>query len=166
MEINELMMLTDDDIDYGDLPLDILEQLAFGDELFIATSALGELSRRDSSIAASVSWKILSCFQGDCYLQAAALEVLFQFDREKALNYIRTQAQSCNPYILNSIMQLMIENESDFKSDTTSSLVSIVLQRLKEFDSEAQYPEPEVRKNFLNTYGFIDNIQVMDAIQR
>ncbi len=113
MEINELMMLTDEDIDYSSLSIDILKELTLGDELFIATSALGELSRRNGSVAASIAWQILLKLHGDCYLQAAALETVFRFDQEKALDYIREQAPKCNTYVLNSILEIMIENESD-----------------------------------------------------
>lgn len=164
MQINELMILTDEDIDYSTLSIDILKGLALGDELFIATSALGELSRRNSSVAASTAWEILSNSRGDCYLQAAALETLFEYDQEKALTYIREQVPKCNTYILNSILEIMIENEFVFKSKNVSSLVSIVLQRLKELDSTTQYPEPEIIDNFLNMYSNIKNTQVADAL--
>lgn len=60
-------------------------------------------------------------------------------------------------------MEIMIENESVFKSKNVSSLVSIVLQRVKRLDSTAQYPEPEARDNFLNMYSNIKNTQVADA---
>ena len=164
MQINELMMVTNEDIEYNILSLDTLQQLALSDELFIATSALGELSRRNSSIAASTAWEILSNSRGDCYLQAAALETIFEYDQEKALTYIRQQVTKCNTYILNSILEIMIENESVFKSKNVSSLVSIALQRLKGLDSTTQYPEPEVIDNFLNMYSNIKNTQVVDAL--
>ncbi len=164
MEINDLMMLTDEDIDYSSLSLDILKELALGDELFIANSALGELSERNSGIAGSIAWEILLNLHGDCYLQAAALEIIFQFDREKALDYISREVYFCNTYILNSIMELIIENEFKFKSKNTLPSVRIVLQRLKEVDFTAQYPEPEVRDNFLNTYSHISDIKVADAV--
>lgn len=164
MEINDLMMLTDEDIDYSSLSLDTLKELALGDELFIANSALG-LSERNSSIAASIAWGILLNLHGDYYLQAAALEIIFQFDQEKALDYISREAAFCNTYILNFMMELMLENEFKFKSKNALPSVGIVLQRLKEVDSTAQYPEPEVRDNFLNTYSHISNIEVAAVTQ-
>ncbi|BAZ16002.1 hypothetical protein NIES4071_78750 [Calothrix sp. NIES-4071] len=164
MEINELMMLADEDIDYGSLSVDTLKELALGDELFIATSALGELSQRNGSVAASTAWEILLKLRGDCYLQAAALETIFELDQEKALDYIREQAPKCNTYILNSVLEIMIENESVFRSKNVLPVVSIVIQRLKELDSTTQYPEPEVRDNFLNMYNDITNLQVADAL--
>ncbi|BDA66615.1 hypothetical protein CAL7716_007810 [Calothrix sp. PCC 7716] len=164
MDINEFMMLTDEDIDYSSLSVDILKGLALGDELFIATSALGELSRRNSSVAVSTAWEILLNSRGDCYLQAAALETIFEYDQEKALTYISEQVPKCNTYILNSILEIMIENEFVFKSKNVSSLVSIVLQRVKGLDSTTQYPEPEVIDNFLNMYSNIKNTQVVDAL--
>ena len=155
MEIYELMMLTDEQIDYSSLAEETLKELALGDELFIATSALGELSKRKSSVVVSVAWEILSKPQGDQYLQASALEILFNQNREQALEYIKQQAQYCNPYILNSIMELMIENEPDLKSDCTLSVVRLVAERLKEFDEKSRFPEPEVRESFLKLYGSV-----------
>ncbi len=60
-----------------------------GDELFIATSAFGELASRNSSLATNMAWEILSNSQGDRYLQATALETLFQGNRELALDMSR-----------------------------------------------------------------------------
>lgn len=164
MEINELMMLTDEDIDYSSLSIDILKELTLGDELFIATSALGELLQRNGSVAASIARAILLKLHGDCYLQAAVLETVFRFDQEKALDYIREQAPKCNTYVRNSILEIMIENESEFRSNNALPLVSIVLQRLKTLDSTTQYPEPEVRDSFLNMYSDIVNLKVADAL--
>lgn len=42
------------------------------------------------------------------------------------------EAPSCELYILNTIIELMIENESDFKSVRASLLVAIVEERLQE----------------------------------
>ncbi len=165
MEVDELIMMTDSDINYSSLSEDTLKELALADELFIATSAITELAIRKSSIAAPVAWEILSKSHGDCYLQAAALEVLFNLNQELALDYIKKQAQYYNPYILNSIMELMIENESDFKSGRALSVVRIVLGRLQESDEEAKFPEPEVRDSFLKLYGYIENIQAADAMK-
>jgi hypothetical protein len=84
MEINELMRLTDDEIDYDALSDDELKELALGDELFIATSALGELDNRNGNLGAEVAWEILSNSKSERYLQAAALETLFQGNPELA----------------------------------------------------------------------------------
>lgn len=164
MEVDELIMMSDNQIDYSSLSSDTLKTLALGDELFIATSAITELVNRKSSIAGTVAWEILSKSDGDCYLQAAALSILFNLNREQALDYIIKQAQYCNPYILNSIMELMIENESDFKSGHALSFVRIVSGRLKKFDESAKFPEPEVRHSFLKLYGNVENIQEADAV--
>ncbi|MBD2773835.1 hypothetical protein [Iningainema tapete] len=164
MEINELMMLTDQDIDYRSLSENTLKELALGDELFIATSALGELSRRKISITALIAWEILSKSRGDRYLQASALEILFNLNREQAMDYISKQAQHSNPYILNTILELMIENESEFKSERALSIVRIVGERLQEFDESAEYPSMFLRDSFLKLYGYVKNIQAVDAI--
>jgi hypothetical protein len=155
MSINELLMLTDDQIDYQSLPEDTLEQLALSDELFIATSALTELSIRNSPCAASVARQILSQAHGDHHLQARAVEVLFEVNSKQALDFMRQQVPACDPFMLNIIMELIIENESDFKSEPGLSITHLVIERLQEFDEEATSPNPEVKTNFLKLFGYL-----------
>ncbi|MBC6422752.1 MAG: hypothetical protein GDA43_15480 [Hormoscilla sp. SP5CHS1] len=69
MEIDEFYILTDDLIDYSSLSSDTLKELALGEELFIATSALAQLATINSSLAAAVAADILSHLRGDRYLQ-------------------------------------------------------------------------------------------------
>lgn len=159
MEINELMMLTDNQIDYSGLSEAELKELALGDELFLATSALGELASKNKSIAANVAKVILSNSRGDRYLQAAALETLFQCNRGQALDYISKYAMECvheahpddERYILNTIMEIIIENQSDFHSGLGWSVFSSVSERIKKMNSE-EFSDPEVRDSFLNLY--------------
>lgn len=145
--------MTDDDVNYINLSEDVLKQLALGDELFIATSALVELRLRKTASSAIIAWKILSKTLGDKYLQAAALSVLFDMNQEQAINFMLKQTQYSDSYILNTVMELMIENETDFKSEPASSIVSLVKERLRELDHSTKLPEAEVRDRFLDIYG-------------
>ncbi|RUT04568.1 hypothetical protein DSM106972_041370 [Dulcicalothrix desertica PCC 7102] len=158
MNSENLEILTDADIDYGDLSEDVLKKLALDDELFIATSALVELRLRESLVAAIIAYEILSESKGDKYLQATALSVLFETNQEQAINYMLKEAPSCEPYILNSIMELMIENEPDFKFVPASLLVTIVRERLRELENSTKFTTLEARDKFLHTYGHIQNI--------
>ncbi|WP_148662653.1 hypothetical protein [Scytonema hofmannii] len=163
-ELDLLMMMNADDINYSNLSEDMLRNLALGDELYIANYALAELSRRESQEASAVAWQILSKSLGDCYLQAASLKILFYINREQALDYIGKQAQHCNPYTLNSIMELMIENESEFQSGHALSVVPIVSERLQKLEDSAEFPDLEVRNSFLKLYGYGQNTQRLNAI--
>lgn len=66
------------------------------------------------------------------------------------MDYISKQPQYSNPYILNTVMELMIENESEFKSERALSIVRIVGERLQEFDESAEYPSMFLQDSFLN----------------
>ncbi|BAZ10361.1 hypothetical protein NIES4071_21760 [Calothrix sp. NIES-4071] len=159
MNSENLDFMTDDDIDYSNLSEDVLKQLALDDELFIATSALVELRLRKSVVAAMVAYKILSKSKGDKYLQATALSVLFDTSREQAINFMLQEVPSSEPYILNSIMELMIENKADFQSVPASLLANIVNKRLQELEGSTKLPTLEVRNSFLEMYRHIQNIQ-------
>lgn len=163
MEINELMILTDNEIDYGNLSDEELKELALGDELFIATSALGELENRNSNLGAEVAWEILSNSKGDRYLQAAALETLFQGNPELALDYMKEHAQKCDRYILKTAIELMIENPSDFKSGLAWSVSGFVRERIKNLKNGEEFIAPELIDTFLNLFDEVENLQLEPA---
>ena len=54
MNVEDIMMLDDYDIDYTVLSDDVLGQLALGNELYIATSALNELSSRNPTLSVPI----------------------------------------------------------------------------------------------------------------
>jgi mRNA-degrading endonuclease RelE of RelBE toxin-antitoxin system len=163
MEIHELMMLTDDEIDYNTLSDDELKELALGDELFIATCALGELENRNGNLGADVAWEILSNSKGDRYLQAAALETLFQSNQKRALHYMSQQAQKCDRYLLKTIIELIIENPSDFSSGIGWSVSRLARERIKNFKDQEEFITPELIGSFLNLYDKIEEWQVKEA---
>jgi len=134
MTINELLMLTDDQIEYHGLPEDILKELALSEELFIATSALTELSIRKSPGAAAVAWEILSKAHGDHHLQATAIGVLFKMNRRQAMEFMRQQAPHCEADMLNTMMELITENAPEFKAEPALSIARFVAERLQELD--------------------------------
>ncbi len=51
------------------------------------------------------------------------------------------------------MMEILIENESDFKSESGLFIVRLVKERLKDFDDQVKFPEPEVKDSFLKRYG-------------
>lgn len=111
MEImDELTLFGDENIDYESLSEDLLADLALGDDLFIATSALSELTIRHSTKTVCITEKILANFMGDRYLQAAALESLFKVKPEQAIIYMKSYLETQDPYIIDSISELIEEN--------------------------------------------------------
>jgi hypothetical protein len=149
MEINELMMLTDDEIDYENLSDDELKELALGDELFIATSALGELENRKSKQASNIACSILSNSKGDRYLQAAALETLFQSNQKRALHYMNQRTRNWDHYLLKTVIELIIENPSVFSSGLGWPVSRLIRERIKNFKDEEQFIAPELIDSFL-----------------
>lgn len=113
-ELDFLLMMNDCDIDYSTLSESMLKQLALEIEPYIAQSALTELLIRESSEAVPTAHKVLSGSLADQYLRGTALEILFRMDRHNALSYIIELAPSCEPYVLNTMLDLLL-HESDFK---------------------------------------------------
>jgi hypothetical protein len=110
MNADELMMLTEDQIDFESLSIDILKNLALGDELFMATSALVVLGFRDQEQAEMIAWKILSEQKGDSHLQALALEVMFNCNPDKTIDFIQTYRGKMNNILLDAVEDIIKEN--------------------------------------------------------
>jgi len=151
-EWNNLSLMNDEDIDYSIIPEAVLQELALGNELYIATSALVELWMRENSVVAPIAWKILSTSHGDLYLQATALSALFSVDKEKALNYMSEKVVDCEPLLLNEIMKLIIDSPSYFFPSSTSKLFQRTIERLKNLRNEQGLIEPEVQQDFMQIY--------------
>ena len=110
---DELIMLTEDQINFKSLSVDILKDLALGDELFIATSALAELEERDKEQAEIIAWTILTEQKGDSLLQALALEVMFNCNPDKAISFINAHWETMNDVLLGTVEDIIMENNLD-----------------------------------------------------
>ena len=110
MNADELMMLTEDQIDFESLSIDILKNLALGDELFMATSALVKLGCHDQEQVEMIAWKILSEQKGDSHLQALALEVMFNCNPDKTIDFIQTHRDGMDNVLLETMKDIMKEN--------------------------------------------------------
>ncbi|MDM8521427.1 hypothetical protein QUF64_15375 [Anaerolineales bacterium HSG6] len=107
MNVENIMMLDDYDIDYSALSDDILGQLALGNELYIATSALNELSRRNPAVIVPVAWQIIVTEHGDYYLQKLAMELLFE-------------------HVANSVTKFVHQNKSGLQNDKLVQYANII----------------------------------------
>lgn len=153
MKINDLMILDDEQIDYDTLSEEQLHQLVYSDNLFIATSALIELRFRNKILAALSASYILSKSSGDCYLQAAAIETLFQTNPYGiAMDYMKKLDGTCHPYILNSIMEIIMENLSDFQSEIGSKVTQIIYDIVQSLTGGDEFIDSEVKSKFFNWY--------------
>lgn len=110
MNADELMMLTEDQIDFESLSIDILKNLALGDELFMATSALAELGYRDLQQAEIIAWKILSEQKGDSHLQALALQVMFNCNPKKTIHFIQSYQEKMDNVLRSAVEDIIKEN--------------------------------------------------------
>jgi hypothetical protein len=130
LDLDMLDLLSEEDIDFSTLSEDALSHLVLSEDYFVATSALGELSRQRKKTAPTLAWKILIEKSADIYLQASALEVLFKFDADRAIEYIAENVAFVEPYLFRSIIEILIENSDLFHEKKNARLVELVSRRL------------------------------------
>jgi hypothetical protein len=155
MTADELLFLNEDEIDFKILSDEVLRDLALGPELFVATSALGELTNRNGPLGLGTADEILSEGIGDRYLQASALEAVFDLDWKRALAYWRQHIDDCDPYLLNSTIRLMTDAsyQDFFQSGPGAEIVGRVRARLRQHSPVERYPQAELIEKFHQLYG-------------
>lgn len=127
-QVNDLLLLTDPEIDYKSLAAEILEQLALESDPYIANSALTELWTRNGALATETAWQLLSRPPDEPFLQSTALRITFTTAREKALDYMMANVQDGHPQLLNTIVDLLLY-ESDFRDEMR--IAAVVRQRIE-----------------------------------
>ncbi len=153
MTRDELFLLTDADIEYDELSDETLKELALGDDLFVATSALTKLSIRESKMAGETAWKILSEALGDKFLQALALRVIFDTDKSLFFDYIKNKLQQLEPCSLSTVLELALENQDDFNSDVSgTAIIGKLLKLLEQAEKAIEFSDVEVKNNFVKTF--------------
>lgn len=147
-----LLLLNSDDIDYRALPDEVLEKLALSEEQSIATLALSELVTRAAPSAQGIAQKILDSADSDRFLKAAAIEGLYEIDPSAAFDYIRAHAGEADPYVVESMVSLIVENEPDQTAEPARSAIQALLKRLQSRPKEGEILSQR-RADFLEAYG-------------
>ncbi len=146
-QVDQLLMLTDQEIDYRSFADEILEQLALESDPYIANSALNELSVRKSSIALETAWHLLAHSKDEHFLQSTALRIVFAADREKTLEYMLAHVEDAHPQVLNTLVELLLY-ESDFRYEMR--LANALKQRIAGHEEEmGEYLEPDTISDFV-----------------
>ncbi len=152
LTISDYYMLTDEEIDYEQLSEDILEQLALDIEPYIANSALTELTLRESPKAASIALEIMTTKSNERYLLSTALFTLFRLDREKAWDYMTEHFPVADPYVLKTMMELLLY-ETEFRFELPVALG--IFQRLNTLEENKESLDSDVTSDFLGTMALI-----------
>jgi hypothetical protein len=153
LSIDQLRLLSDHQIEYQRLSDDVLTQLAVGDDQFVATSALFELSRRRSAAATVAAGRILDRGSADHYLQASAIGVLLKFAPEAAAEYMRRLATSADATLVQGMIELIEEEPLAFSVDPARSAARQVATRVRELEPTHDPEEASQRARFLAQYG-------------
>lgn len=126
-------------IDYQQFNDNDLKQLVLDfKDPFIATSALTELSIRQSDLISDLSDTILNSNLGDKYLQSIAYKSLYEFDQAKAIEYIKNNYAKCDKRILLSILETIVTDLEFFKNS-----LSLKILANKTFDRFKRIPKKE-----------------------
>ena len=162
--LDQISMMISEDIDFNTLSEELLIELALAEDPFIATEALGELRIRENTSVKEIAVNILNQSDGDVYLKSYALDALLEKDQAAAISYIDKHVKSCNLHLFNSIIKLLIENQSNCFSNMTHNTLNKVSERLDKYGEEEELDKQVVNK-FRDTYSkYLDEISSSKAV--
>lgn len=137
--VDEMLMLTDDQIDYPSLDADLVAQLATQrTEAFIATSALQELARRDRAATSRTAEQILDGEIWDSRLTAYALEIVFSQDPDRGMEHMK---RLLDGELEQPILDTMVENvtyeRERFRAGSGRPILRALVHKLRDVPSDA-----------------------------
>lgn len=150
--IDEILMMTSEDVDFSNLSERDLAELALAEDPFIATEAFGELLCRKSDLLTKVACSILQASEGDFHLQSYALSALFQVNIMSAVGYVSQNVSLCETRMLNSIMELMLEYPLTEPSEQNKSTLVEIFKRLNYENTDTEELNQDTLIAFKDAY--------------
>ncbi|MEJ2065939.1 MAG: hypothetical protein P8X74_22110 [Reinekea sp.] len=144
MDINKLLMLSSNEIDFDELETSDLEQLIGNtSDLFVKTEALGELFFKDRLKALSIAISAWNEQEGDKFYLAQSLSIILRLDRKYGLKILRSSLNTCDKYILNAVSNLVVDDFNEYANH--SDILKMIKDRVIAGDID-EYDEGYVKK--------------------
>lgn len=150
--MDEWFALEDQLIDYAALTdLKLSELVLAGDDVFVATSALSELSIRKSALAGPTALKLFEKDIGDQWLQSVAFAVLYEFKRQHALAVIDNVIETSGLHMTKTIVECLdFEEIKSYCSDPGLLLqLKRIIKRVNQLGAE-HFEDPAFIQRFLH----------------
>ena len=153
MNLNALMLIPHDQIDYTSLDADTLRGLATqNSEPYIATSALAELGARAGHEARAAAVTILSTELWDRHLFAFAITTLCDIDCEEAARTMpRLLDVTSDAKVLGAMVECVLSHPDNFSSDSGQEILGRLATKVARVDPD-EFTDAEERTAFLARY--------------
>jgi hypothetical protein len=151
--VEQLLIHTPEDLDLAKLDTDTLFELATQrTEPFLATSALGELARRNTYHTRDAAETILRRPIWDRYLTAHAIEVLYERDRNTARELMTSLLDTEDAVLLDAMVDVVLENPDHFTKRKPHEFAKQLAARVAA-TPPGDDTDRERREQFLKQYG-------------
>lgn len=146
MNVEDFLMMTEDEIDFDRLEIGVVAALAAQDaEPFIATSALGNLCGRDRAQTIVIASSILRRVDGDAYLGAFAMTILFGLAPEVCVDEMRRLLRGDpDPRMLEAMVDNVTADSSRFRGE--QPLLSTLRRKVSAVPRDALSDPDEVSR--------------------
>lgn len=135
--MKNLLSASEGEFSYEDSAVDALVELALQDsDAAVATSALGELTQRDSDDARKVAHEILARAQWDAHLTAYALTVLYRRDPESAFGFMQKVIDTATEKpVFESLIDNVLSDPERYQDEPGQGFVRALRRKLEEHAS-------------------------------
>jgi len=152
--VDDLLLLPADEIRYADLDEATLLALALQhDEPFIATSALGELSRRNVPAAGAAALALLNGDWADRHLRAFAITTLHDADPDRAVEVMASMVDDTDdPKLLGAMVECVLADLERFAADDRKAFTRRLAERVAAVPPD-DFTDLDERASFLERFG-------------
>jgi hypothetical protein len=146
--VSSLLMYTPDQIDFDALSTETLRALALEIDPFIATSALAELSIRDSKVATEASRTLLA-ETDDRWLRSSAFSQVLDADPAEALDWLAPRLDGLDDESLGMLLTTLADDPTWAPVPAAGAVVEALESRLADPNNGL---DGEVAERVLKTF--------------
>jgi len=134
-----------------ELELLISEVLSFED----VPCALRELYRRSPETAFSLAKEIVEKGKGDEFLQGATMDIIFEYESEYVINFVKDNISKINYYVYACILDCFaVESKQPFSENLSHEFLEMLVNKYNEYAMEEKKKIEDKYNFFVESYKF------------
>ena len=128
----------------------IISEILYIEEI---PSALNELYKRKPDIAFDLSKSIVEEERGDKFLQGATISVIFEYNNEYVINFVKNSISNLNYYVYGSILDcIAVESKQPFGENLCREFLEMLANKYYEYTTSEKEKIAEEYNFFTKSY--------------
>jgi len=120
--------------------------------------AIRELYKRSPDTAFKLAKDIIEKEKGDEFLQGATINVIFEYESEYVINFVKNNISKINYYVYASIIEcIAIESKQPLGKNLSRDFLELLASRYNQYLNDEKEKIAENYNFFIKSYGISEN---------